>query len=193
MDWKKQLSDVENHFGYHEKRDWKLAIELVKNLVKKYPHNVEVYIRAIYLIHNILVEEDYSCDEFDEMAILLKEYFDKSYSLFSENAEYLFFIGKILHIAEWYFGLEDTILATEMQKKAMEKEPYNLLYKWAYTLSCSEEKADYLANQLINHEKDNIDWLKRKGFPGKYVLEHLQMSNQRYLEQQKNAFRRASG
>ncbi|MDR1203746.1 MAG: hypothetical protein LBL58_19225 [Tannerellaceae bacterium] len=184
MSWKEQLSEIESHFGYHEKRDWRPAVELVKSLVEKYPYDVEVYIRTIYLIHNILVEEDYPNNEHDEMASLLKKYFDESYSLFSENTEYLFFIGEILHIAEWYFGLEDTILAIEMQKKAMEKEPGNLLYEWAYRLSYPGDiVAGYLANQLIEHEKGKVDWLKSKGFPGNYVLEHLQMSNQKYLEQ----------
>ena len=118
------------------------------------------------------------------MAELLKTYFEKSYNLFSNNAEYLFFIGKILHIAEWYFGLEDDKLAVEMQKKAMEKEPENILYEWAYRLSCCEDAVEgYLANQLIEKEKEKIEWLRSKGFPGIYVLEHLQMSNQKYLKQ----------
>lgn len=183
MSWEKQLSEIESHFGHHEKRDWKPAIELAKNLVEKYPNNVEVYIRVIYLIHNILVEENYPNDELGEMTRLLQRYFDKSYEIFSENAEYLFFIGGILHIAEWYFGLEDTNLAIAMQKKAMKKEPNNLLYEWAYRRSCSEgEIVGYLANQLIEHEKEKIDWLNNKGFPGAYVLYFLQMNNKKYLE-----------
>jgi tetratricopeptide (TPR) repeat protein len=184
MNWKEQLSEIESHFGRHENQDWEFAIELIKSLVEKYPNDVEVYIRTIYLIHNILVEEDYPNGKHDEMADLLKKYFDKSYSLFSENAEYLFFIGKILHIAEWYFGLDNDELAMEMQKKAMDKEPGNLLYEWAYRLSCSGDIVEgYLANQLIEYEKEKVDWLKSKGFPGNYVLEHLQMSNQKYLDQ----------
>jgi len=177
------LLEIESLFGKHEQRDWKPAVELVKNLVKKYPNDVEVYIRAIYILHNILVEENYPCDEHDEMANLLKKYFEKSYCLFSENAEYLFFIGKILHIAEWYFGLNDDKLAMEMQKKAMDKERGNLLYEWAYRLSCSMDSVEgYLANQLIKNEKEKIDWLKSKGFAGNYLLKHLQMSNQNYIE-----------
>ncbi|MDR0604220.1 MAG: hypothetical protein LBG80_07975 [Bacteroidales bacterium] len=184
MNWKEQLSEIEKHFGHHEERDWKPAVELVKNLMEKYPDDADVYIRAIYLIHNILVEEDYPSNEHDEMANLLKQIFDKSCAMFSDNAEYLFFVGKILHIAEWYFGLDDDKLAVKMQKTAMDKEQGNLLYEWAYRLSCPGDiVADYLANQLIEYEKEKIDWLKNKGFPGYYVLEHLQMSNTKYLEQ----------
>jgi hypothetical protein len=45
--------------GHHEKMDWKPIIEFVKSLATKYPNKKDVYIRAIYLIHNILVEEEY--------------------------------------------------------------------------------------------------------------------------------------
>jgi len=185
MKYKEQiLLEIEKHFGKHEYRDWKPSVELVKELVSKYPNDVEVNIRAIYILHNILLEENYSNDEHDEMADLLKRYFEKSYNLFSENAEYLFFVGKILHIAEWYFGLNDDKLAMEMQKKAMDKENGNLLYEWAYRLSCSMDTVEgYLANQLIEQEREKIEWLKSKGFAGQYILEHLQMSNQKYLEQ----------
>jgi len=180
--------EIESLFGRHEQRDWKSSVELIKYLIKEYPNDVDVYIRVIYILHNILLEENYPKEEHDNIANLLFKCFEKSYILFSENAEYLFFIGKILHIAEWYFGLNDNKLALEMQKKAMDKEKGNLLYEWAYRLSCSMDYEEgYLAHQLIEQEKDKIDWLKSKGFPGNYILNHLQMSNQNYLK------RKASG
>jgi hypothetical protein len=188
MNWKEKLSEIESHFGHFERRDWKPAIELANDLVKNFPNEEEVYIRTIYLIHNILVEEKYPHEEHDKMANLLKKHFDESYMRFSDNAEYLFFIGKILHIAEWYFGLNNTNLATELQKKAMDMEPENLLYEWAYRLSCCDDLiAGYLAHQLINNEKDKTNWLKNKGFPGAYILEHLQMDSDRYLKRQTQA------
>ena len=189
MIWKEQLSEIESHFGYHEQRDWTNDIEFVCNLVERYPNDVEVYIRIIYIIHNILVEEKYPDDKRDEWTDLLQKYFNESYHKFSENAEYLFFISKILYIAEWYFGLFDDEykLAIKMQKKAMDKEPGNILYEWAYRLSCQGDiVSGYLANQLIEYDKEKVKWLKSKGFPGSYVLEHLQMSNQKYLESNKN-------
>jgi SHS2 domain-containing protein len=66
-------------------------------------------------------------------------------------------MGKILHIAEGYFGLADTELAMEMQKKAMDKEPGNLLYAWAYKVSCWDIEEGFLANQLLEHEKGKVD------------------------------------
>ncbi len=182
---KKRLSEIEQGFGQHKNNGWKTVILFVENLLLEYPNDVEVSIRVIYLLHNILVEERYSDDEHNMIAGLLKELFDKSYIQFSENAEYLFFIGKILHIAEWYFGLDNCNLALACQKKAMEKEPHNLLYEWAYRFSVSDPNEGYLANQLVENKDESIKYLEEKGFPGFYVLEHLKMSNESYLKQAK--------
>lgn len=185
MNWKEQLSEIEKDFGFHKERNWKSAVDSVNGLLTEYPGNVELNIRAIYILHNILVEEEYSDEEQDRMTDLLQEWFNQSREKFLEDAEYLFFIGYILHIAEWYFGLEDTRLAIEFQKKAMEKEPGNLLYEWAYRNSYPEDVVEgYLAHQIITNDKDKISWLKTKGFPGEYIMEHLNMSNEDYLEQE---------
>jgi len=183
MNWKEQLSEIESHFGFHEQRDWTPDIELICSLVEKYSDSVEVYVRAIYAIHNILLEENYPQEKGDVWTDLLQRYFNESHHKFSENAEYLFFVGTILHIAEWYFGLDDDFkpmkkrLCFRMQKKASDKEPNNILYEWAYRRLLMDKAYGYLASQIIEHHKEKIDWLKNKGFPGQYVLDHLQMSN----------------
>jgi len=183
MNWKEQLLEIEKDFGFHKAREWKPAIDLVSKLLTKYPDDVELSIRAVYLLHNILVEEKYPDKEESGMIELLRKWFAQSKEKFSGNAEYLFFIGKILHIAEWYFGLQDNNLAIEFQKKAMKKEPDNLLYEWAYRLSCPGDIVEgYLAHQLIENEKIKVNWLETKGFPGNYVLQHLRASNEEYLE-----------
>lgn len=182
MNWREQIKDIEKDFGFHKERNWRLAIDLVDRLLKRYPSNVELNIRGIYILHNILLEEKTPDKERDRMTDLLQKWFNQSNEKFSDNAEYLFFIGKILHIAEWYFGLDDNKLAVEFQKKAMEKEPDNLLYEWAYRLSCNDVSEGYLAHQLMQYEKSKISWLERKGFPGEYVLEHLKMSHEEYLK-----------
>lgn len=178
MNWKVQLEKFERS------KDWKSAIELMQKTISENPDNVEAYIRVIYLLHNILVEEDYPESEHDHIASLLKQYFDESNKSFSDNTEYLFFIGKILHIAEWYFGLNDRpglmeqSCAFKMQKKAFEKEPGNALFEWAYRFSLDDKVAGYLAEQILLHDKTKAEWLKSKGFPGEYILESLVQSNE---------------
>jgi hypothetical protein len=178
MNWKKQLLDLENS------KDYKPAINLIQNVIKDNPEDVEAYIRGIYLLHNILVEEDYTNLEHDSLASLLKSFFDTSYNKFSKNAEYLFFIGKILYIAEWYFGLDDDFKPTEekqafqMQSKAHEMESDNILYEWAYKFSLGEKSASNLAEQILTKDKTKLEWLESKGFPGKYILEALEQSQE---------------
>jgi len=185
MSWKEQFLKIEKNFGFHRDIDWKPIIELVNKLLTKYPDDVELNVRSIYLLHNILLEEEYSDEDEKEMIKLLQKWFVQSKGKFSKNPEYLFFIGKILHVAEWYFGLQDNKLAFEFQKKAMEKEPGNLLYEWAYRMSCQGDVvAGYLAHQLIKNEKSKVHWLAKKGFPGNYILEHLRASNVEYLEKE---------
>lgn len=178
MNWKKNLIELEHH------KDYKLAVELIQKVIKDNPDDVEAYIRAIYLLHNILVEEDYSELEHDFLASLLRSYFDISYLKFSNNAEYSFFIGKILYIAEWYFGVDDDFKLTEekqayqMQKMAYEIERDNVLYEWAYRLSLGEKLASHLAEQILSQNKSKLEWLKSKGFPGEYILEALEQSRE---------------
>lgn len=193
MSWKQKFEGYEKRFGKHAQINWVPVIDLTKNAIEKNPNNVEVYIRSIYMLHNILVEEEYPHDEHDRMAILLEKYFKKSYKKFSENPEYLFFIGKILHIAEWYFGINEGVksveqtLAFKMQKKAYKKQPKNVLFEWSYRFSMPGDPiADYLAYRIFTNVTSKINWLKSKGFPGNYILEQLKMSKENYLKKKIN-------
>jgi len=182
MNWKEQLKKFENS------RDWKSAIELMQRNLDQNPDDVEAYVTIIYLLHNFLVEEDYLESEHDHWAGLLKQYFVESQKNFSDNAEYLFFIGKILYIAEWYFGVDDDFKPVEekkafkMQKKAFEKEPKNTLFEWAYRFSLDDKLSGYLAQQILVYDKTKVEWLKLKGFPGEYILESLERSKEKYEE-----------
>lgn len=172
MSWQIKLEIFEKH------KEWYNAIDLLMKIINENQNHTEAYIRIIYLIHNILLEEDYSEDEHDYYALLLKSYFHDSVNRFSDNAEYLFFVGIILHIGEWYFGMNDDLkrmeerLAFVMQKRASEIQPNNLLYKWAYVrlLNNKEEIAQNLKNEIC-HNPQYINYLTNRGFPGKYVLE----------------------
>lgn len=178
MNWQEQL------YEYETNRDWDKAVDWMNQTLVSSPDDVWAYIHAIYLFHHVLLETDYSDEKQADLEVALQRYFKVSCGKFLDNAEYLFFVGKILHIAEWYFGLEDNVLAIRFQEKAMKLEHGNLLYEWGYRLSCpGDQVVDYFAHQLITNEKSTILWLESKGFPGAYVLEHLRMGNERYVKQ----------
>lgn len=172
MNWKDKLRKYENN------KKWKLAIELIQNVINEEPNNLDAYLSAIYLLMNILVEEDYDIKQHDYYAGLIKKYFIESYSKFSFNSEYLFYIGKIAYMAEWYFDIEIED-AQKMMKEASNLDPTNLLYKWAYYVD--------LDMRILNNKKNMILYakqvlseptlkkeLKSKGALGKYLLDMLE-------------------
>lgn len=180
MEWKNELHEIEKKIGFHEKCNWLDISDQIRKITSNNTNNVQVYIRAIYLLHHILLEEPHTSFEENKLTILLKKIYIHSSNLFSENAEYLFFIGKILYIAEWYFGLNDDLkdihdrLAFKMQRKAFEKEPNNKLYEWAYKFSLNDKSTNVLAAQILSNEKEKIKWLKSIGFPGEYIIQCLE-------------------
>jgi len=68
----------------------------------------------------------------------------------------LFFIGKILYISEWFFGLKDNTLAFEFQERAFEIEPKNILYEWGYALAKNEKERVYILSKAILFKNKNI-------------------------------------
>lgn len=174
MTWKTKLENFERE------KNWEAAVKTVEDFILAEPFNVEANIRIIYLLHNIILEENCTASERSLYTELLKKYFEDSLKLFCENSEYLFFIGKILHIAEWYFDQDDTSLAFKMEQKALEKEPDNILFQWANALSFGDIKNEQLlAKRIINGEAEKVEWLNERGFPGAYILNFLKYSADR--------------
>ena len=175
MTWKRKLEKLEA-----EER-WIEAIRFIKQVVSENQNDFEVYIRAIYLFHHVILEENCVDKEMENIGDLIRSYFVISSSAFSENAEWLFFIGKLIHVAEWYFGLNeankplDIQIGTLMQKKAFELNN-NILFEWAYRFSIGDvTNANNLAEKVLADES-RIRWLNSKGFPGRYVLESVKSS-----------------
>lgn len=182
--WKNSLEQ------YEEAKNWKLSIQFLEQVIHENPNLIEAYIRIIYLLHHVLLEENGEDQGLDDSMLekKLEHYFNTAQIKFIDNAEYLFFVGKIMHVAEWYFGKNtDAVakLALSMQKKASEIEHSNILYKWSYLYSMSkpgtftQQKAT-LAQQILYKSPYIIDWLKSKGLPGKYVLRSLQWCYEQY-------------
>ena len=171
MNWKEELISLEQN------KNWKPAIELLEKTINDYANNLDVYLSINYLLMNILVEEDYSQSEHDYYSLLLKKYFDESYIKFYNNPEFLFFIGKIGCMSEWYFEIEIDE-AQNMIKRSLELEPENILYKWAnygnLNMSdlCNREKMIRYAKQALSEPKVE-EVLKGKGSLGQYLMEGL--------------------
>lgn len=121
MLWKELLRKMETA------KQWDFAIDFMKEVIAKDPNDMDAYMAMNYLLMNLLVEEDYDRSKHDDYAQILKEYFDESYEKYSHNPEYLYYMGRIAYMSEWYFGIEMED-ARRMLYEAMHLEPDNILY-----------------------------------------------------------------
>lgn len=172
MNWQEQLSKLE------QDKDWKSAIALMQETINQNSNSMDAYLSMNFLLMNLLVEEQYDPNDHDYYAGLLKKYFIESYSKFSNNPEYLFYIGQIACMSEWYFDI-DIEEAQSMMKKASEIEPDNILYKWAnysdldMRESSNKEKMILYAKKTLSVSGVKRD-LKSKGALGKYLWDSLE-------------------
>lgn len=172
MNWKEHLSESE------QKKDWKSAIALMQETINQNSSSIDAYLSMNYLLMNLLVEEQYDPNDHDNYTGLLQKYFTESYAKFSDNPEYLFYIGQIACISEWYFDIEIEE-AQSMMKRASELKPDNMLYKWAHYSdldmreTSNKEKMILYAKEALSEPKVKEE-LKSKGALGNYLLSSLE-------------------
>ena len=171
MNWKEQLSKLE------QSKNWKSAIAFMQETITQNSNSVDAYLSMNYLLMNLLVEEQYNSNDHNYYAGLLKKYFIESYAKFSDNPKFLFFIGKIACMSEWYFDI-DIEEAHSMMKKSSVIEPDNILYKWAnysnldMRESSNNERLILYAKHAFSEPKVREE-LKSIGALGAYLYEAL--------------------
>lgn len=169
MNWKDNLKNAVNS------KKWGLAINLLEKIIIEEPENLDAYLNINYLLMNLLVEEDCNVNEESYYQELLNRYFSESYNKFFNNSEYLFYSGIIVHMSEWYLGL-NIENANTMIKTAFNNEKENILYKWGYNtfLDMNDEsrkqQAIIYAKEIIN-TPSIYESIKFKGFIGEYILD----------------------
>lgn len=161
---------------------WPEAILALEQRVDQTPSDVKARIWLIFLLWYVLLESDHqkhgvSADSLEEK---LRSQFTASRGLYSDDPEYLFFIGYIIQLSEWYF--EDNSFpdaarqAREMIKSARSLDPQNLLYEWGYHMAVSHdfEKSRGLGRELIKDARFNA--LSDQGALGAYFREMIESS-----------------
>ncbi len=179
MDWKELL------LKFEESKDWTSAIDLMQCVVSKENASLDAYLSINYLLMNLVLEEDYDPSKLDYYLGLLKRYFNESYSKFSNNPEYLFFISNAVIMAEWLVGLEVEEV-NDMMRRPVKLDPENILYKWGYLWSFDigkvpnrEENLGACAEQALS-DQNVLEKLNSKGALGEYVLGSLKYCMEKY-------------
>ncbi|SEW57470.1 hypothetical protein [Chitinophaga arvensicola] len=167
MNWKEQL------LKFEQNKNWKSAFDLLQTIISKESSNLDAYLSMNYLLMNVLVEENYDADEGEFYASMLKKYFVESYEIFSQVPEYLFFIGKIACMSEWYVDLKIEE-AQNLIRRAHHLDPKNFLYEWAAYSDLNmgdsinvEGVTDYSKKAL--RDTAVLEQLRTKGSLGKYL------------------------
>lgn len=171
---------------FEEREDLESAIELVQWQIKENPKDCSLYIRVLWLLFFKLVQEQFPKDEKNPYAILLKKYFDISLLDYASDAEYLFFTGSLLPLAEWYCGLDEKFvptkdtLAVHMLKKACRLEPHNPLFEWALAYQISDYKRELELLEIVYPDDSSYkQWLKNWGMAGGCIIELINRSYKR--------------
>jgi hypothetical protein len=173
--WREELSYLA------ERKPWRDSLVFLKNAVAENPASAEVYVGAIYFLIDLLLEGPVQgridfVREADEIAVEIKGFFDESHKQFSENAEYLFFVGYFMALTDWYFGGDILETSRQMRRKATEIDPDNMLYEWALLSSTDDlVRKNDLARKILS-DSEKIDWLKLRGAAGDYMIEVLKQT-----------------
>ena len=102
MSWKDDLLELKRQ------ERWMDIIVFCEQQIQKDNNSADSYIQTIYLTHDILLEENPTPLEAQEAQRLLILTFLDGQQRHMDNAEYLFFVGSLIPVAEWLFGLKET-------------------------------------------------------------------------------------
>jgi len=187
MIWKEKVKILEQH------DDFDVAVFFLEQVIKENPDDVDAYIFMLFRLMDTIVEHachfsnvsrtpvsdiksKYYDTKEDYYESLAKRYFKEGYAKFSDNAEFLFYVGITAAMSEWYFGIE-TQDYERMLDKALLLDPDNFLYKSLYYKgldmkreSNKEEVVKY-AQEVLYHESRIKNIVADKGAAGECCLE----------------------
>lgn len=149
---------------------WDTAIEFMIPIVEQ-EQSLDAYLAIEYLLMNLLVEEQYDESKHDYYAALALKYFNESYSIFKDNPEYLYYMGRIAVMSEWYFNIEIED-AEHMIHQAIALDPYNKIYAWYTYAHGNLDSAQIMtyAQSIIDDSTSIKKILLEKGSLGEYIL-----------------------
>ncbi len=96
MTWEIILKHLE------DQKHWDAAIEFMQHTLEQYPDDMDAHMYMNFLLMNLLSKERYNRDKLKEYWNLTQDYFEESYSKFSNNAEFLFFMGQTAFMSIWF-------------------------------------------------------------------------------------------
>lgn len=134
--------------------------------------NENFTIRLIFNYWYILIEPEFDYLNIDHniIEVKLKTLFTNAYTQFKNSPKFIFFIGYLISLTDWYFNMPEKI-SLEFINKAIEKQPANLLFKWGLKMqkTANELENDEDYKILLNSLQHNInEYFSEKGLLENY-------------------------
>lgn len=104
----------------------------LEHAVKEDP-SLENYVQFLFICWYLVMEKGCISHEISDEFLMekLTIYYGRGQTLFFHNPRFNFFLGWMLNIAHWYFGIKDADLGEKLLLKAHSLDNDNPLYKWA--------------------------------------------------------------
>jgi hypothetical protein len=119
-----------------EKEEMDKVLPMLEQSISQDKTNVELWIRYLFDGWYVLLEPDFDRLDIDRELLenKLPGYFKEAYELFSDNAAFMFYIGYIMSICDWYFidktQTNGELIARYMMERAHALEPDNIIYEY---------------------------------------------------------------
>lgn len=148
------------------------ALEYIK---EKRNQNLDSYLRVLFVLLDFLVDGQYTQDDHDFISIKIKQIFNEAKFKYSNNSDFLFFMGIMIYITEWYFRINNIDKAKNILENTIKSNPDNILYKWGSLIAIDQRfevntKIKFFLSKQILNDNSILERLKSKGLLGEYLL-----------------------
>lgn len=185
MHWKEQVARLEQEGSFD------IAIFLLQKVIAEHPDNVDAYIFLLYRLMDTLIEGScywsniskdplrevksaYYESKYDEYVQLARRYFAESYAKYSDNPEYLFYVGVIIGPDPYIFNPKEGFDPMDMIHAAFALN-YNTVLKDEFTslnmyLATHNQANNIVYARNILSDSSLQGQLATKGSAGEYVI-----------------------
>lgn len=167
---KEPLPELEERLANAQLSD---AFAIISECLLQFGNSARIAICAMYFFLDVLLYARYATDhERLQAEERLKEIYSASNVKFESDPEYLFFAGYLSAISYWLFGQDSIEPSRKKLSRAIQLDPGNPVYRWAYGLLNNDIGHRKLAREIMN-EPAVIKQVRSYGAAGIYVAEAI--------------------
>ena len=178
---------IENHSYQH-------ALDTIESIISQ-GNDKEAYIFGIYLLHHIILFDNYSQLDEEKAKNKLLNYYKSSLMIFSEDPDYLFILGFIMLTGSnlfnnrSYYTRYKKSMSSFMIQSSLKKERNNTIFLWGSFFIKGDTISYYIARHIYNSKITNL-FISKWGVVAKYII-HEYMRRDAFINQANNVITRA--